>query len=683
MSEGQTTDRTAPRPGDSKAEIARLVAAGEAQQAAHMGARLLHRTPQDPVLLQMTAIAMLHQGHAHQAVPLLRHAARLVPDDADANFNLAKALASTGATHEALSIAGRPGFAARPEFMRLRAEIAASTGPGSNDASRQALEIYSELAARHPRDAEVRANFGNALVRSGQAAAGVAELEAARGLQPQNANILANLSVALAAAHRQSESLAAIEAASAMAPDEPRYMLDLGRALNRLARHGEALAPLAAAARAMPQDGAVLVEIALTLVGLGDMAKAEEGLRLAIARDPAHGPAWTELATILEQANRTDAVAVLARQARQAEAPQPVRDFLDALVLRREGDAAGALERLRRVEAEGSVQSLHLAQLRGQLADRAGATEEAWAAFERMNAQAAAHPLFHGIDRSAYRAQVRGVADFIRGADPTRWPPLPAEALARPAPVFIVGFPRSGTTLLDTMLMGHSRLHVMEEQALMSRIQADIGGVANVGALSGVDAAALRARYFQLVDAIGPVAEGATLVDKLPLNLARAPLIHRLFPDARFVFALRHPCDAVLSCVMQNFAINAAMASFLDIANAGATYDAVMECWQASRAALPLAVHELRYEALVADAGTEMRRLLGTLGMAWEDEVLAHQDTAKARGLIRTPSYAAVTEPINARAQGRWLRYREQMAPVLPLLRPWAERYGYGDHGFG
>lgn len=684
MNDGAGTGTRTGQPRDSVREVARLLTVGEAAKAAQMGARLLHHRPDDAALLQMTAIALLQQGYAREAIPLLRHAVRIAPGNHDAHFNLAKALGDAGASDEALAIATRPDLAERPDFMRLRAELAASRVSAMEGAGVQAdpLALYRDLAARSPDDAEVRANFGNALVRAGHAEDGVHELAAAHELRPDSAAILANLSVALAAAHRQAESLAAIEAACALAPGEPRYLLDRGRALNRLGRHGEALAPLAEAARARPRDGATLVEIALTLVGLGDMAKAEEGLRLAIARDPAHAQGWTELATLLEQANRTDAVALLARQARQAETTMPVRDFLDALVLRREGDVAAALERLRRVEADGSVQSLHIAQLRGQLADRAGHPVEAWAAFERMNAQAAAHPLFHGIDRTAYRRQLREIAAFVRSCEPAAWPSMPADAAEQHAPVFIVGFPRSGTTLLDTMLMGHSRLHVLEEQALLSRIQADIGGIANVAALSGAEAAALRSRYFEHVAALGPVPEGATVVDKLPLNLARAPLIHRLFPDARIVFALRHPCDAVLSCVMQNFAINPAMASFLDIANAGATYDAVMDLWQASREVMPLDVHELRYETLVTDAAGTMRELVGFLGLAWEDGVLAHQDTARARGLIRTPSYAAVTEPINTRAAGRWHRYREQMAPVLPLLQPWAERFGYGDEGF-
>lgn len=684
MSIAAGTGTSTRQAGDSVREVARLLAAGEAARAAHMGARLLHHVPGDPALLQMTAIAMLQQGYAREAIPLLRRAAKIAPGNPDAQFNLAKALGAAGATDEALAITARPDLAGRADFMRLRAELAASAAAadGGAETGSDPLSLYGELAARNPGDAEVRANYGNALARAGRADEAVCELAAARDLRPGSDAILANLSAALAAAHRQAESLAAIEAACALAPGEPRYLLERGRALNRLARHGEALVPLADAARARPRDGATLVEIALTLVGLGDMAKAEEGLRLAIARDPAHGPGWTELATLLEQANRTEAVAVLARQARQAEAPAPVRDFLDALVLRREGDVAGALDRLRRVEADGSVQSLHLAQLRGQLADRAGHPVEAWEAFGRMNAQAAAHPLFHGIDRTAYRKQVREVAAFVRSASPAAWPPLSADDAAAPAPVFIVGFPRSGTTLLDTLLMGHSRLHVLEEQALLSRIQAHIGGIASVAALSGADAALLRARYFEHVAALGPVPDGATLVDKLPLNLVRATLIHRLFPDARIVFALRHPCDAVLSCVMQNFAINPAMASFLDIDNAGAAYDAVMDAWQASREAMPLNVHELRYESLVAEPANTMRDLVAFLGLAWEDGVLAHQDTAKARGLIRTPSYAAVTEPINARAAGRWRRYRAQMAPVLPLLQPWAKRYGYGDEGF-
>jgi hypothetical protein len=170
---------------------------------------------------------------------------------------------------------------------------------------------------------------------------------------------------------------------------------------------------------------------------------------------------------------------------------------------------------------------------------------------------------------------------------------------------------------------------------------------------------------------------GGLLIDKNPLYTLRGPLIHRVFPDARFIFALRHPCDVVLSCFMQNFRVSQMTASFLDLRNAALFYDRTMAYWEQCRALFGLDVHTVRYEDLVEDVEAQMRPLLGWLGLQWEPKVLDHQQTAQERGYIRTPSYAQVTEQVYTRASGRWTRYREQMEPVLPILAPWAERYGY------
>jgi hypothetical protein len=102
-----------------------------------------------------------------------------------------------------------------------------------------------------------------------------------------------------------------------------------------------------------------------------------------------------------------------------------------------------------------------------------------------------------------------------------------------------------------------------------------------------------------------------------------------------------------------------------------------MEFWDRARAVMPLAVHTVRYEDMVQDLEGELRPLIAFLGLDWDDALLDHQKTAKDRGYIRTPSYAQVTEKIYTRSSGRWEGYRKHMEPVLPILEPWIERFGY------
>jgi hypothetical protein len=154
-------------------------------------------------------------------------------------------------------------------------------------------------------------------------------------------------------------------------------------------------------------------------------------------------------------------------------------------------------------------------------------------------------------------------------------------------------------------------------------------------------------------------------------------LIHRIFPDARFIFVERHPCDVVLSCFMTRFDPRGGMANFLDLGDTARLYDEVMDYWLLCRDVFPLDVHTVRYERVVEDAEAELRPLAAFLGLAWHPFLLDNQRSASGRAYIATPSYAQVAEPLYTRARGRWEKYRAQLAPVLPLLEPWCERMGY------
>jgi hypothetical protein len=227
------------------------------------------------------------------------------------------------------------------------------------------------------------------------------------------------------------------------------------------------------------------------------------------------------------------------------------------------------------------------------------------------------------------------------------------------------------------MLMGHSRVKVLEEKPPLRRVELAIGGLDRLQELSAAEAAAFREQYFKEVEEFVQLAPDDLLIDKFPLHLNKVPLIYRLFPDARFILSLRHPCDVVLSCFITSFRMNNAMANFLDLRDAAETYDLTFGYWEQCRAIMPIQIHTIAYERLVADSEAELRPLFDYLGLDWQAGALNHRETAVTRGTITTASYSQVTEPIYRRAAGRWERYRPWMEDVLPLLGPWAEHMGY------
>ncbi|ODP37782.1 hypothetical protein BFL28_02105 [Sphingomonas turrisvirgatae] len=651
------------------ADVVALAQRGDLIAARKLGESLLAARPKDPGLLHLVGVVTCQAGDAARGTPLLRRAFALTPRDMALRVNFARALLDVGAYREAASVADVPD--APPELVRLRGDILKLAGDPA-----QAMAAYRAAVAAQPGDHAAWNNLGNAALDAGDGDAAVMAFERALALSPGSALIQRNLGKALGAAGRYAQSVERLEQAAAADPSDALTLLELGRALNRVGAHGDALARLGDAARIDRTSAEIFVAIGLTFAELGEFDRAEQGYRFALQAEPGDAQAYLNLGILLEQANRLDDLAALLAEATARLPEGDVLAFLKAVAARRRGDERGALALAQQVQGD-AVDTVILNQLIGQLADRLGNTDTAFAAFRRMNEAMAREPIAARFDGTEHRRYVESLAQLTTPEWVASWRPVTVAATP-PAPVFLVGFPRSGTTLLDTVLMGHPATHVLEEEPLMARVRQGFDDMAQIADLDEAAVNELRARYFRALAEVAPANPGKLVIDKLPLNLLRGPLIHRIFPDARFIFALRHPCDAVLSCFMQNFKVNQAMASLLDLTNAARFYDAAMGYWQQSRAVMPLDVHELRYEGLVADLAGELRPLIDFLGLEWDDRLLDHQRTASDRGIIRTPSYNQVTEKIYARAKGRWTRYRAHMAPVLPILAPWAERFGYG-----
>jgi len=253
------------------------------------------------------------------------------------------------------------------------------------------------------------------------------------------------------------------------------------------------------------------------------------------------------------------------------------------------------------------------------------------------------------------------------------------------APVFLIGFPRSGTTLLEQVLDGHPAIATIEEQpTLVPVIQSAHERYGSIRAFveqaTPSDLRQAAQAYLTARASFLPTGEAGLLVDKMPLSTVLVPLILRIFPRARFLFALRHPCDVCLSCFFSDFVLNANMAPFTDFNDTAVFYDRVMGLWQRCEAELPIDYHAVRYESVVENLEAEARAAIGYLGLPWVPDIVDFHHTAREKsrqGRIRTPSYAQVTEPLYSRAAGRWRHYRDRFDAVRPLLEPHVEAYGY------
>ena len=167
------------------------------------------------------------------------------------------------------------------------------------------------------------------------------------------------------------------------------------------------------------------------------------------------------------------------------------------------------------------------------------------------------------------------------------------------------------------------------------------------------------------------------IIDKLPLNILEIPLIKQLFPETKFIFSVRHPLDAILSCWMQNFKLNEAMVNMVDLDRIVDLYCIALETLKSSQTRYGLEIHRVKYENLVIDLQTETTPLLEFLGLDWEAQLENYRDTAFKRDRVNTPSYSQIVQPLYKDASYRWKNYKKHLEKYFDKIEPWADELGY------
>ena len=350
-----------------------------------------------------------------------------------------------------------------------------------------------------------------------------------------------------------------------------------------------------------------------------------------LRHDPVNVDALGYMAELCELTHEYDRAREYASRTLSFHPRHPIANIVMAKLERREGDFKAARQRLGHV-LEQTLDARHTALVNGELAkvlDRLGNYDEAFAACKV--AQTAADGIFF--------AQFSGQVSFNRIAKSraaitpqtvAAWTPYVPGDNWKP-PLFLVAFPRSGTTLTEQILGAHAELVTSDELPLLddtikaipdlSRAGSDYPD--NLGSLEAEDITNLRKYYREsMVRSLGHDITEKRLIDKLPLNIMNIAFIHRVFPDAPVLFVKRDPRDVCLSAFMQMFMANNAMQNFTDIETTARFYAAVMDLWQQQRDLLGLNLIEVRYEDIVEDIEREARRLLKFMGLPWEEAVL-------------------------------------------------------------
>lgn len=549
-----------------------------------------------------------------------------------------------------------------------------------------ALEAFSRVVDLCPREATHWSNYATTLALVGDVDAARLAAETAVALAPRVPENLDRLGVLQLQCGQRAEACRTLMQAHALAPDSVDVRLHAARA--GIACRDQRAEALLLTWRNWPSLGAgqqrVLAEL---LVQVGEAPSAMELLQDLARQAPTDWSSLLLLAKVYERVNRVD----------------QARELLDRIHANAPpGDEA--------IAHEVKVQQAQLAARRNEPAVARSLLEEAgpWGesddgyyfalavACDRLGDAAAtmrALDIAHAFQVSELGSSnpdllepgaplLPHVADRIAQPHYQSWPVLKAPD-ADQSPVFVVGFPRSGTTLLEQMLDAHPRLQSMDERPFFNLLAADLEEEAGIRIpedlhrLEQRDCDELRKAYVLM--ACGKVERDwdTRLVDKNPLNMLWLPMIQRMFPRAKIILALRHPCDVILSCYQQNFRSAPLAAACGSLERLAQTYIAVMENWLYHAALFHPDVMVSRYEDLLDDPTCQLARIAAFLGLDDASAMLQFDARAREKGFIRTPSYSKVVDPIDRRAIGRWHTYHEFFEAILPILRPGLDQWGY------
>lgn len=643
---------------------------GRIEDACRIGELALAGGGDVVALNAMLGMLRCQSGQIEAGIGNLRIAHQARPADPKIAVNLANALAAAGQHRDALDIL-TPELARSDksgQLLKLRGFLAQNA-----EAFETSIEAYEQVVAANPGDFESWNNLGNAYRGAGDFENSVRALRRAAELAPDSAPIRLNLANAIIHTGDWNAAEAELRQMAEDFPDDPNPFRELYALLKEWAHDDVALEAIEQAIQRAPSDVSLLLAKASLLSDLHNTTGAETVYRQVLELDQANGLAHLGLALCFDLTNRTDELARLVSEAEERNVKPNALSFIRAYDHRRAKRYAEGLAAIEQVPAD--LESVRRAHLTGQLLESVGRYDEAFESYVQMN-ELSVKAMPRSQEKAAsYRRLIRARTEVATEKWAGQWQPEKQKD-ARPSPVFLFGFPRSGTTLLDTMLMGHPSIEVLEEEPTLQPAYRLLTHD-DLPTATEEQIQAARDGYFEIAAARTPLKPGSLLIDKHPLAINAAPFIRRLFPDAKFILALRHPCDVIFSCFVTNFRLNDGMSSFTQLDTAAELYDLSFSYFEQVQSIMPTPTHAVVYENVVADKDGELRRLFDFLELDWHDAVLDHQSTALGRGRIKTASYAQVVEPIYNRSAGRWQNFRKHLEPVFPVLQPWVKKFGY------
>jgi tetratricopeptide (TPR) repeat protein len=628
----------------------------------------LAEDPGEPNLSALLGAALNRQGRGAEAEPLLRHALLAEPGYAKGHEELGRSLLQQGRTDEAIAsleraleldaklqsaqlcLIGALGDAGRGEeaerrmqsFLRedpFREWLAKAAELHRSGKLDDAESIYRQILQRDPKNLEALRLLALIAIQCEHYGQAEQFLKRAVGIAPDYLAAWLDLSRAQLEKLDLEAAQASIERAAMLNPGSAHVRVQLAHVQARSGRHAEAIETFRHAASLNAGIPAPWIGLGNTLKTVGRQAEAIEAYRHAAALRPHNSEAWWSLSNLKTFRFQEDEIETMRRMLSGEQLTEESRaqfSFALAKAVEDRGDYPHAFE----LYTQGN-------RLRRRLENYDPVQTEV--INERIRA------VFHAAFLARHAGQ--GHPD--------------------PAPIFVVGLPRSGSTLIEQILASHSLVdatHELPEAGrLVQRINRERSDrIAYPEAARDLDGGQWSALGRAYIDDTRRHRHGAPrFVDKMPNNFPSIGLLSLALPNARFVNARRHPLDTCLSCYRQLFARGQPFTYDLtELGEYYLQYEKMMAHW---REALPGRVLDVQYEDVVADLEGQTRRLLEFCGLPFEDACLRYWETGRA---IRTASSEQVRQPIYDSSVNFWRNYERELAPLAEILRPVLPAFG-------
>ena len=504
-------------------------------------------------------------------------------------------------------------------------------------------------------------------------------------IQSINSNIL-EVNFNLAILNLQSGNLEAaiifFTKAKKINPKSTQVYFNLGLAYDRKKEKRSAIQNFKKVIELEPNNAMAYCNLGTVYKNILNTSRAEENLKKSLDLKPNLIMAFNNLFDLYDKSNQSEKFSDLLSVAKKELDDEELVSFFSGVHQYKKKNYQETIDILENsnLDKKYVIHNINKVAMLAKSYDQLEKFDKALIYFKKNNELV---NIYYGknIDENIYTKYVNIRINFFENFEPNDWKQYSVNDKLDD-PIFLIGFPRSGTTLLDSIFRTNKDVEVIEEKPIIKNFLIQVekktkNKLNNIKNLTNDEIKEMRNFYFNERDQYVKNKNAKTIIDKLPLNVVHVGEILRFFPNSKFVFALRHPYDSVLSCFMQQFELNPAMKNFLSIKRSAYLYDLVMRLWKTYLKIFPINFHYIKYEDVVTDFEKSTKEIFKFLNLDWSNKAKDFYKTAKDRIDISTPSYNQVTSPLYLKSINRWKNYEENFIEVKNDLQKWTHEFEY------